>query len=146
MRRGELVNLEWSDIDFQNRIIKIQVKDFWAPKGRRSRIVPMDETTYSILLKRQNLNENKRWIFTRKNGKKLDGHLTDKIYKYAKKVGIENCNIHTFRHTFTSWLVQRGVPLYTVSKLLGHADYETTQIYANLIPDTFTDAVKKLTE
>ncbi len=42
---------------------------------------------------------------------------------------------HTTRHTFASWLVQRAVPLYTVAKLMGHADIRMTQRYAHLAPD-----------
>jgi len=44
--------------------------------------------------------------------------------------------IHTLRHTFASWLVQRGTPLYTVSKLMGHSSIKMTERYAHLAPDT----------
>lgn len=43
---------------------------------------------------------------------------------------------HTLRHTFVSWLVQRGTPLYTVATLMGHSTLEMTQRYAHLAPDT----------
>ena len=42
---------------------------------------------------------------------------------------------HTLRHTFGSWLAMSGVPLYTIAKLMGHSDQETTQRYAHLCPD-----------
>jgi len=48
------------------------------------------------------------------------------------------------RHTFASWLVQKGVSIYEVSKLLGHADIKTTQIYAHLRSDDLRNAVKVL--
>lgn len=63
--------------------------------------------------------------------------------KVARKVGIDSF-IHKLRHTYASHLVQNRVDLYTVSKLLGHKNILTTQIYAHLIPDTLQEAVNRL--
>ncbi len=53
-------------------------------------------------------------------------------------------HFHSLRHTFASWLVQMGVPIYEVSKLLGHADIKTTQIYSHLRSNDLRDAVDSL--
>jgi len=47
---------------------------------------------------------------------------------------------HSLRHTFASWLVQRGEPLYTVAKLMGHTTLEMTQRYSHLAPDSLRKA------
>jgi site-specific recombinase XerD len=47
---------------------------------------------------------------------------------------------HTLRHTFASWLVQMGRPLYTVSKLLGHRNIRWTERYAHLDPEVQREA------
>jgi len=47
---------------------------------------------------------------------------------------------HTCRHTFASWLAQKGVPLYVIQKLMGHETSEMTERYAHLCPQNFTDA------
>jgi site-specific recombinase XerD len=57
---------------------------------------------------------------------------------------IENLHWHDLRHTFASRLVMAGVPLYTVSKLLGHTSFAMTQRYAHLAPGHLLDAVRHL--
>jgi integrase len=52
--------------------------------------------------------------------------------------------IHTLRHSFASWLVQKGTPLYTVSKLMGHSGMRHTERYAHLAPDTQRAAAMEL--
>lgn len=51
---------------------------------------------------------------------------------------------HSLRHTFASWLVQNGTPLYTVAKLMGHSTLEMTQRYSHLAPDTLKKAALSL--
>ena len=62
------------------------------------------------------------------------------------KVTDPEFTIHSLRHTFASRLVQKGVPLYTVQKLLGHTDIRTTQRYAHLAPDNLKQAIEKLND
>ena len=50
--------------------------------------------------------------------------------------------IHTLRHTFCSWLASQNVPLYTIGKLVGHANLRSTQRYAKLTDDAKWDALK----
>ena len=51
---------------------------------------------------------------------------------------------HTLRHTFASWLVQAGVPLYTVQRIMGHKTIVMTQRYAHLAPDQGAEAARLL--
>jgi integrase len=57
---------------------------------------------------------------------------------------IENFTLHHLRHSFASWLVQDDEPIFNVSRLLGHANVATTQIYAHLAPDHSRAAVERL--
>jgi integrase len=71
--------------------------------------------------------------------------LRVKLIALAKKAGIPKLTrLHDLRHTFASHLVQKGISLYVVSKLLGHSSQETTTIYAHLSPETYEAAVGML--
>jgi site-specific recombinase XerD len=121
MRKAELENLEWQDIDFKRRKIRIRRKEDWQPKtGERE--IPISDALFELLSK-----------------------LREKLIQIAKKAEIEELTkVHTLRHTFASHLVMSGVDLPTVKKLMGHSDIETTMIYAHLSPDHLADAVNKL--
>ena len=142
MRRAELVNLEWSDIDFQKGIIKIQRKSFWLPKtGERE--IPMNETAREILMK---LPKRGNFVFTDKRGKQLNPDLVrDRLKETAKEAKIENLTeIHALRHTFASQLITNGVDLPSVQKLMGHSDIQTTMIYTHQTTDHLKSAISKL--
>ena len=64
------------------------------------------------------------------------------VKKWAKDAGIaKNVNFHTSRHTFATMLLTLGADIYTVSKLLGHTNVKTTQIYAKIVNKKKDDAV-----
>lgn len=140
IRKDELRNLEWTDIDFENRIIRINVKDFWEPKNGLSRTIPMKDDLYNVLKK---LDRKSRWVFSNKSGNQVN-HIRRALVSVCDRIGIENVNLHTFRHTFASHLLMSGVDLPTVQKLLGHKDINTTMIYAHLAPEHLMHAVNKL--
>jgi len=62
----------------------------------------------------------------------------------CRRAGIEDFHIHDLRHTFASWLVMNGVPLFEVSKLLRHSSIQMTERYAHLGPDHLHNAVANL--
>ena len=142
MRRAELVNLEWSDISFEHKTIKIQRKPFWLPKtGERE--IPMSVELSSVLDK---LPRRSNFVFTDKNGKQLN---PDRIRRYlaeiAKKAGIDNLTeLHALRHSFASRLIAKGVDLPSVQKLMGHSSIETTMIYTHQTTDHLRNAISKL--
>jgi len=162
MRKAELENLEWADIDFKRRKIRIRRKDFWQPKtGERD--IPINTQLLELLTDLKQANDRKQsdrklkdrkqtdkkpksnFVFSDKDGSKLKTKLRKKLIKIAQKAGINDLTkVHTLRHTFASHLVMKGVDLPTVKKLMGHSDIETTMIYAHLAPDHLVDAVDKL--
>jgi len=141
LRWGELQNLEWNDIDWNEKMIHIRVKERWSPKGDERRI-PMNEPVQETL---RNLPRRSNWVFTTSTGNHVRQQGTWTAFKKAcQRAGLENVTLHTLRHTFASHLVMAGVDLATVSKLLGHKDISTTMIYSHLSPDHLKQAVEKL--
>jgi len=145
MRKQELMNLKWIDIDFDRRIIKIRVKEDWTPKSSE-RNIPIGNELFSILKKHKEKRKNESFVFHNGDGNKIpSGKLRKRLKSITKKVGFPDVTkLHTFRHTFASHLVMKGVDLPTVSKLLGHSDINTTMIYSHLAQEHLKKAVEKL--
>jgi len=141
-RRGELIHLEWTDLDFQKRTIKFQNKEFWSTKTRENRIIPMHSKIYEELV---GIEPKENWVFTWKGGRKLDQHIREAMVSIARSVGIrKKVNIHTFRHSFATHLLSEGSDIITVSHLCGHRDIETTRKYLHLVEDNLKQAIAKL--
>ncbi|NIS15703.1 MAG: tyrosine-type recombinase/integrase [Aliifodinibius sp.] len=147
MRKGELENLEWSDIDLKRRKISIRAKEFWHPKtGERE--IPINDQLFELLSRLRKKKPRSRetdFVFIDRDGSQLKTKLREAMIKVAKKAGIENLTtLHALRHTFASHLIMNGVDLPTVQKLMGHTDIQVTMIYAHLAQDHLNEAVNKL--
>jgi site-specific recombinase XerD len=144
MRRGELLNLEWRDIDFGRKRIKIVAKEEWEPKTSE-RYIPMNDSLFKVL--KQHREQSKgSLVFTDSNGNKIQkNELRKELMWITKESGFPDVTkLHSLRHTFASHLVMSGVDLSTVKKLMGHSDIETTMIYSHLADEHVDKAVEKL--
>ncbi len=147
MRIGELKNLTWNDIDLNRKLIHVRPKDEVKVKTFYSeRSIPMNKTMLEMITK---LNKNKSsdtYVFPSIEGKKLsDRRLLEACIKIGTEAGIKSrLYLHKFRHTFASQLVQKGVRIEVVQKLLGHANIQETMIYAHLRLEDRHDDVSKL--
>jgi len=131
MRRGEVLNLRWQDINFTERFITVR-----ETKSKKNRHIPMNQQTFDVLhaIFRHTPGD---YVFP---GDKLGSHLcpsyiTHWFGKTVKEAEIKDFHLHDLRHTFASWLVMSGVDLTTVSQLLGHQNYQMTLKYAHLSPE-----------
>ncbi len=142
MRRAELVNLEWTDVNFEDRIIRIRRKPFWMPKTGEREIPINDELV--LVLKR--LPKRGNFVFTDKAGKQLNADTVRKeLVVIAKKAGVPSLTeIHALRHTFASQLNKQGVDLPSIQKLMGHNSIETTMIYTHQTTQHLREAISRL--
>jgi len=142
MRVGELINLEWEDIDFGRRQINIRPKLGWSPKAGKERNIPLSGKVRDLL---SSLDRKCTHLFHSRTGNKVNrNHLREAFIRACRRASIENATLHTLRHTFASQLVMKGIDLYTVSQLLGHSDLKSTQIYSHLSQDHLRGAVERL--
>lgn len=145
MRKAELENLEWQDIDFERRKIKIRRKDNWKPKTAEREIPISDELFHVLSNLRKKQGKKSRFVFCDKQGNKMKRKLRRDLMRLTKKCGFPDATkIHSLRHTFASHLVMNGVDLPTVQRLMGHTNIQTTMIYSHLAPDHLNEAVNKL--
>ena len=145
MRKSELENLEWSDVDFDRRKIKIIVKDDWSPKTNE-REIPINDGLLEALKKQKHNANGSKYVFPDEEGGQIyKNRLRKRLMTLTKKLGFgEVTQIHTLRHTFASHLVMKGVDLATVKKLMGHSNIDTTMIYSHLTEKHVGEAVDRL--
>ena len=136
LRRGEIAHLRWQDIDFENNQMYI------APdKTENFRYVPISKGLQRALKKAQKCAKNEFVVTVgHESCRDSKDFLTAYYAQIAKKARIPSF-MHKLRHTFASHLVQKGVDLYRVSKLLGHSSIKMTEIYAHLAPVNLQEAI-----
>lgn len=154
-RRGEIMALKWSNIDFKNNRIEIKGNLLYSvdcgiyedcPKNGKTRSVTIDKEVMDLLarhrkeqtLMRFKMGEhwvNTNYCFTREDGNPMHPDSpTDYLSKFSKKYGLPHIHPHKFRHTQASVLINAGVDIVTVSKRLGHDQVTTTTgFYAHLL-------------
>ncbi len=144
MRLGEVLNIEWNDINWDAGTILIRSSEGYRVKGGKMRTIPMNETVAALL---QAKTRRDGLVFKGRRGwRRAYGSYVSKKFKEAvRSLGFdERLHFHSLRHTFASLLVQRGVSLYEVQNLLGHSTVAVTQIYAHLQPSTLQATVNKI--
>lgn len=145
MRRGELIYLGWEDIDFQNKLIKVQSKpeSGFHPKSYKARSIPMNAEVERILM---DMPQRGKFVFDNGNDQPLhaDNWFWRRFNRILKNADIKNACLHTLRHTFASHLVMSGVDLRTIQELMGHSTVKVTERYSHLSPDHRTRAVLNL--
>jgi len=128
LRSGEACNLEWTDIDAQNRIIRIRDKKEWKAKSRPSvRNIPL-HPVLSRFLSKKSKKEGSPFVCAYADGSRL----TEKVLcamnrKFRLKLGIPGYCHHILRHTFVSRMAGAGADLYAISKIIGHSNTKITE-------------------
>ena len=145
LRFGEIANLRWADIDTDLELIAIR-----DPKNKTSRWVPMTPTIKKLFVSKTK-GDAEDFVFKDKKGrpfKYVPDSFRDTVQELGLNEGIKDrrfkITFHSLRHTYASWLVQSGVPLYTVQQLLGHKTPIMTQRYSHLSMETQKEAVKSI--
>jgi len=133
------------------------------PKTKNSmRTVPIPTTLIPVLKEHRNRQKEEKlkageaylndlesgYVFTTESGNTIDARNLQRTYKrLLEKADIPYKKFHAIRHTFATKLFERGIPLKTISELLGHSDISVTaDIYTHVMPKEKTNAVEKLND
>jgi integrase len=168
MRRGELLALRWSDIDFaRSRLLVLHSVNFIEGYGyvegkpktaAGKRVISLPEFLLDMLKEHraQQLERSKaasRWedhdlVFPNLSGSYLHpGHMGEAFRKLLKEAGLPTIHFHDLRHSAASILLCMGVNVKVIQELLGHSDISITlRTYSHLLPSQQQDVVKTWNE
>jgi integrase len=152
LRQGELVALRWRDVDWSAGVIRVRrsyTRSQWGtPKSRRSsRAVPMADRVASELerhFQRSAFQDDDELVFPHpRTGNPYDGRkMTRRFYDCMRAAGLGHlCGIkngitfHSLRHTYGTRMAAAGTPMRTLQEWMGHRSVQTTEIYADFLPD-----------
>lgn len=144
MRRNEILSLECSRIDLEQK--RIHLEGSQTKNGRR-RIIPLNKSAIAAIQSRNAWNHENgitsTRLFLQRNGRPVT-QINTAFTNAINKTGIQDFRLHDLRHTFASWLVGEGVSLPEVRDLLGHSSIKQTERYAHLAPGRLHKAVSVL--
>ena len=130
LRRGELLGLKWTDVDFQHGVLKVQRaisrqdgKVVEAPLKTKNayRTLPLSADAISVLKMQKCKVGNSEWVFPSPTGGPVSpDSVLHMLQRVLKRAGLPRIRFHDLRHTFATMALQNGVDVKTVSSMLGH--------------------------
>lgn len=136
MRRGELLQLTWNDVDFDNRLITVR-----RSKNGDSRVIPMTDALSEALYRLHFQDYEAEFVFSA-----TESALRLDFERVCRELCLTDLRIHDLRHTFACQMRLKGVDIQTLQQLLGHRDIKMTLRYANVGPDFVNLARAKMKE
>jgi len=143
LRRAELLNLKWENINFERAILTVRGD---TAKSGRTRYIPLNAVALKALKDWKKSNSSEGLIFSNKKTGEAFGHVKRSWGNIKKAAKIKSFRWHDMRHHFASKLVMAGADLNSVRELLGHSDIKMTLRYAHLAPEHKAKVVAMLVE
>lgn len=146
LRCGEIMALEWRDVDLTKRQLCV-ARSEWkghvtAPKGGRLRYVPLTLRLTKALKEARHLHGAR--VVCEADGQPLSQKVVEVTMRRVARRATVKAGVHILRHTFCSHLAMRGAPARAIQELAGHQDLATTQRYMHLTPTTLENAIRLL--
>jgi integrase len=137
-RRNEITHARWEHIDWERHTLLVPLS-----KSGKPRTIALSKAAVALL---QSLPRGREHIFP----SPLTGRPFASLFypwdRIQRRAGLAGVRLHDLRHSFASFLVNKGVSLYVVQGLLGHSQIRMTQRYAHLAPQTLLDATEVVAE
>lgn len=145
MRPGEIIRLEWEDINFTEKTIYVRNKEHKDTKTKKERAIPMSEGLFNMLTQYKIKAKNSQFCFVRSDNQPWKQSPRRRFNELRKACGLPKwVDMYTLRHTFASHLVMNKVDIMTISEFLGHADISTTMRYLHVSNEYKQDKVNLL--
>jgi integrase len=147
LRCGEIIALEWADVDLSKRMLCVRRSEWkgqiTAPKNGRFRYVPLTNRLATSLRDHRHLRGPR--VICEDDGSALTRQKVQyRMKRAARRANLEHEGVHILRHTFCSHLAMRGAPAKAIQELLGHQDLSMTQRYMHLSPAALDAAIRLL--
>jgi site-specific recombinase XerD len=154
-RLNEIVNLQWKDINFIDRVLIIRNKPNFKTKTGKIRQIPISDSLNNLLNEIVNINAGKntlnfinpdRYIFVNPNKYKYSKNYVSKYFKNVlRSLNFnEKYHFHCLRHTFITNLIKSGVNINFVKEIAGHSEITTTMNYIHISTNDLREAVNKI--
>lgn len=138
LRKSNILNLKWDDINFETKTITVKVKD--AKKiGGKNHTIPISDELDEILIQQPKIND---YVFNYKNKPIKD--IKKAFIRAQERAKIPYRSFHTLRHTCATWLIANGIDVRVVQKILGHSNIAVTMKYAHILDEQKQQAVNTL--
>lgn len=148
LRKSNIVDLEWSQIDMQRKVCWIHPEDAKAGKAIG---VPLNDTACNVL--RNQIGIHHQLVFVREV-KFIKAKRSGQVYRIGDfrkafktactNAGIDNFRFHDLRHTWASWLVQAGTPISVLKEMGGWETIDMVMRYAHLAPNHLAEHAKQI--
>jgi integrase len=146
LRCGEMVALQWADVDLAKRQLCVRHSDWrgqlTAPKNGRVRYVPLTERLAATLREYRHLRSPR--VLCKDDGRPLTRQsVWGRVRRAVRRAELPT-GVHILRHTFCSHLAMRGAPGKAIQELAGHQELSMTQRYMHLSPAAIESAIRLL--
>jgi integrase len=144
LRQGEMVALEWGDVDLVAGTLTVR-RSSWrgivgTPKSGRDRKIPLTPRLRAALRAHRHLRAE--LVFCHADGSPFTQSAIEAALRFAcKRAGLRSIGSHVLRHTFASHLAMRGAAPKAIQELLGHGSLSMTLKYAHLAPSALREAI-----
>lgn len=157
LRRGEILALQWSDIDFSKKQLSVTksvarrminhsfVEVIEEPKTKTSiRTIPLNSKALDAIIHLKELNGDSEWVVATKENKRVFVSVFfDALKNIQEKNNLPSFGPHTLRHTFATRLYENGIRVDIISKLMGHSSVKMTYGYIHTSNEVLHEYMSK---
>ncbi|MFB6230470.1 MAG: tyrosine-type recombinase/integrase [Salinibacter sp.] len=155
LRRGELFNLRWSDVDLESRMLFVRNREGdeegqeFTSKSGHEKAVPIRGDAEEVLNRRVDEGKRERttYVLTNRNDEAIEPNtLTQRFKFFIRKADLddkERLSLHSLRDTAGTWLAMQGVPQRIIQEILGHSSSSVTEKYMHAHPEFMGQAMEE---